>query len=146
MSTRITRTFEPMKEQKSFASMEPGIYEGTLAKVENYDNGRTSGWIFTYDVDGLPFKDWVTVQQNTMWKVESAIRPFDPDAADLVTQGVLDVDPSEYVGLPVMLEIGYSERTNADGIPYKQVENTWSVNITPPTRTEFPEPEQPDLF
>lgn len=66
----------------SYDSIEvPGDYEATLSAVEDYDKrdkGGSHGWIFTYRIEGLPFKVWISHSTAARWKLIETIHAHRP--------------------------------------------------------------------
>lgn len=81
----------------------PGDYAATLESVEDYDKretGGTHGWIFTYRIEGLPFKIWVPHSTAARWKLIETIHAHIPGFFDVRDESGASrpVDPNALIG------------------------------------------------
>jgi hypothetical protein len=78
----------------------PGDYEAVLFAVEDYDKraeGRSYGWIWTFHVEGLPFKEYTSFSPAARWKLVELLQAFGVE----VDAGINTVDPDAFVGTAI---------------------------------------------
>jgi hypothetical protein len=126
----------------SYAALDPGEYEATLAGVEDYDKrhqGKTHGWVWNFEVLGLPFKMWTAFTEKSLWKLAEVVGAFDQSKVNDILDGVIDVDPNDYIGMTCVGEIVWEKdpaTLPADEVNYKRLAAVWQDvdldNIEPP--------------
>ncbi len=119
-------TEEDLEGGGSYAALEvPEDYEATLTSVEDYDytdQGKSSGWIFDYEVENLSFKSWLAHSQGARWKVIEVLTAHGID----VEEGTITVDPNTLVGQVVGARVDYQKDPDEhdaemDGPNYKEI-------------------------
>ena len=75
----------------------PKDYEATVLSVDDYDNtadNRSKGWVWTFQVEGLPFKEWTSFSPGARWKLVELMTALGVE----VEAGIGTVDPNSFIG------------------------------------------------
>lgn len=112
----------------------PADYDATLVKVEDFDKtaeGKTRGWIFFFDIQGLSFRYYVSKSKAARWKLIETVRAFRPTffetrAADGTTQVI---DPNAWIGEVVGAHVVLDEEMET---PLKVIEYLFHQGTTEP--------------
>jgi hypothetical protein len=89
----------------------PGDYEVRLEAYEDYDNGRTNGWIFRYSCEtpsGGSVEFPVYLPHSVMWKV---VQHFDALGSPTEADVRRTYDPAEVVGRVAAAHIDFPRDT-----------------------------------
>ncbi|MBW1942614.1 MAG: hypothetical protein JRJ51_07250 [Deltaproteobacteria bacterium] len=92
----------------------PAQYPATLKSVEDYDNGNTNGWIFTYEIGdtGLTTKTWITLSsKKALWYLVKVCEAHDYP----IDVGLMEVDPNALIGDTVGILLDFDR--DSDGEP-----------------------------
>ncbi len=84
----------------------PGDYEAQLQSVEDYDktgSGGSHGWVWTFVVEGLPFKEWTSFSTGARWKLLELVEAMGHD----VEEGLLEVNPNSFVGSTIGVSLDW---------------------------------------
>lgn len=92
---------EDRPDSSAYALLEvPADYEAVLTDVSDYDyrdQGKSYGWIWNLEVEGLPFRIYTAFSTNARWKLVETLRAFEP----ALSAGALEQDPNRFVGKSV---------------------------------------------
>lgn len=133
-------TEEDLEGGGSYAALEvPDDYEATLTKVEDYDytaQGKSSGWIFFFEIENLEFKTYLAHSKAARWKLIETLEAFGIE----VVEGELTVDPNTLIGRVIGARVDYQHDPEEhdpelDGPNYKEIK--WLF----PLKAEPDEPE-----
>ncbi len=125
----------------AYAAIEvPGDYELTLAEVSDYDKGGgRRGWVFTYTLDGLPFKQYFSFSEAARWKLVEMMEAH--LGRELDTGEVSEFDPNDYVGDVVGGHIDWQD--DPDTLPegaknYREIKTLFTLLESPVAEEETP--------
>lgn len=114
----------------SYADIEaPAEHVAVLSLVEDYDNtskGKTKGWIFTFRIQGLPFKVWVAHSKASRWKLRDTVNAFRPGLLDQRDEEGRTpvIDPTEWIGEEVIALVVLDEELDT---PRKVIDEIYAI-------------------
>lgn len=74
----------------------PGDHLATLVDVEDYDKrdqGKSHGWIFTYEIKGAPFREYLSFSEKARFKIKEHM-----ESHGVPLENLSDLDPNTLVG------------------------------------------------
>lgn len=125
----------------SYDSIEvPADYTAVLETVEDYDKrdkGGTNGWIFTYRVEGLPFKIWISHSTAARWKLIETVHAHAPGYFDVRDESGASrpVDPNAFVGQTVGAHVVLDDELDT---PRKVIDYVFALPTAEVTADDVP--------
>lgn len=105
-------------------------YEGpaTLSEADDYDSGRTTGWVLTYTLDefDLPFRYYVAMKDG--WKV---IQVAEAHGLEVEPDVPVDIDPNALVGDKCNVRIDWQndpDKLKEDEVNYREIKFLFPVS------------------
>ncbi len=118
----------------------PADYEARLKTVEDYDkreDGGSYGWIFTYEIEGLPFKIWLAHSTAARWKLIETVHAHRPGFFDVRDESGASspVDPNEFIGDVVGAHVVLDDELDT---PRKVIDYLFSLEQPEPSAEDVP--------
>jgi hypothetical protein len=123
----------------AYAALPPGDYEALLKDVEDYDKrdkGGQWGWLWTLEIEGLPFRLYTAFSTGSRWKLVETVRAFDPT---MLEEGINEVDPNLFIGMTCGAHVDFRhdpETADPNQPNFKEVK--YLFTLPPEERPEAP--------
>jgi len=152
---RIEVTAEDLERKPgggSYGNLEvPADYEAQLVSVEDYDKrsvGKSFGWIWNFDIEGLPFRVYTSFSLPARWKLIEVVSAFAPSQ---INPGINDIDPATYVGMTVGAHVDFDvseEKWDGTSPRYREIKYVFPLVdlqdpnfVQPPADKKAADPE-----
>lgn len=100
----------------------PSDQLATLVDVEDYDKrdqGKSYGWIFTYEILGAPFTEYLSFGENARWKIREHLESHGVELEEISA-----LDPNDLIGSVVGAHVDWQtdpDLLDADAPNYREI-------------------------